>query len=217
MAIKFVEYWDLRANVEKKYSKFLVNKWIPGMNKLGITILAVWHMIVGTGPDYISEGIVDDLHQLQKAFGDPQHGKLNEQLLQWVDSYKSRVTVPTGLVPTLIGEPKHESAKFNQRWDVVPDQREAFAAFLTKEFVPALTEMGLIIGGHWRTLVGPRPQQILEGRAASVAEANRITENPSFVKLKQELRNYVTHYESRVLQLQVVRIIGRMGVSYDYL
>lgn len=217
MAIKFVEYWDLRKNVEKKYSKFLVDEWIPGMNKLGITILAIWHMVVGSGPEYISEGVVDDLAQFQKALGDPQHGKLNSKLLHWVSAYKSRVMVPTGLLPTLIGEPKHESAKFNQRWDVLPDQSKAFAEFLTKKFVPALSEMGLIIGGHWKTLVGPMPQQILEGRAASVAEANRITENPSFVALKQELRNYVTHYESRVLKLQVVRIIGRMGVSYEYL
>lgn len=217
MSVKLIEYWDLQPNAEKKYVKYLMNEWIPGMNELGVTILAVWNMLVGTGPQFISEGVADDLGQVEKALRDEHHSKLNEGLLNWVESYKSRVIVPTGLIPCLIGEPKHQAFKFNQRWDVLTDQKDEFNAFLTKEFVPGLENMGIVIGGHWKTLIGPRPHKILEGRAGSLGEICSVLENPTFSKLKKKLMNYVTQYESRILKLQVLRMIGRTGASYDYL
>jgi hypothetical protein len=217
MSVKLIEYWNLQPQVEEKYAKFLIKEWIPGMNKLGLTVLAVWNVLVGAGPQFIAECIADDLEQVERALRDERHSNLNEGLFQWVEAYKSRVTVPTGLIEPLIGEPKHEAVKFNQRWDVLTGEKEAFGAFLTAEFVPTLEKMGLIIGGHWKTLVGPTPHQILEGRAGSLEEVCKVLENPTFVKLKKKLRNYVTHYESRILRLQVLRIIGRTGASYDYL
>ncbi len=217
MPVKFIEYWDLQPHVEEQYAKYIVKDWIPGMNQLGITILAIWNVLIGQGPQFISEGIADDLQQVEKALRDERHSNLNEGLFHWVEAYKSRVMVPTGLVPTLIGEPKHEAVKFNQRWDVMPGQKEAFNAFFTSEFVPGLSEMGLIVGGHWKTLVGPRPHQILEGRADSLSGVTAVLNNPAFLKLKKRLQNYVTHYQNRILRLQVLRSIGRTGASYDYL
>lgn len=217
MPVKFIEYWDVHPHMEDKFSKFLTREWIPGMNKLGINILAVWTVLIGAGSNFISEGIADDLQQIERALRDTRHSELNEGLFQWVEGYKSRVTVPTGLVPTLIGEPKHQSVKLNQRWDVLPGQKEAFGAFLTAEFVPLLSEMGLVIGGHWKTLVGPRPHQILEGRADTIEDVSKVLNNPTFPKLKKKLLNYVTRYQSRILKMQVLRTIGRTGASYDYL
>lgn len=201
MPVKFIEYWNLQPHVEEEYIEYLMNEWIPGMNKLGVTILAGWNMLVGTGPHFIAESVADDLQQIEKALRDELHSQLNEGLLQFVESYKSRVTVPTGLIPCLIGEPKHEAIKFNQRWDVLAGQKDNFSAFLTKEFIPALRDMGIVIGGHWKTLVGPRPHQIFEGRAGSIEAVCIILDSPTFTKLKKSLLNYVTHYESRILKL----------------
>lgn len=216
MPVKFNEYWNLRPHVEEEFAHYLTREWIPGMNGLGITILAVWNVLVGTGPTFISEGIADELHQLKEVFQDERHARLNEGLLRYADQYFSRVLTSTGLVPTLIGEPKHRAAKLNQLWDPLPDQEEAFAAFLTEEFVPALKDMGLIIGGLWKTLVGPEPHQILEGRASSVEAATAVLQDPTFVELKGTLMNYVNHYQSRILNLKVVRNIGLKAVTYEY-
>lgn len=217
MAVKFNEYWNLRPRMEEPFSQVLTRQWIPGMNELGITILAVWNVLVGPGPTFISEGMADDTKQVEEALRDQRHSQLNEGLLQYVEGYFSRVLVPTGLMPTLIGEPHHKAAKLNQLWDPIAEHREDFSAFLTGEFVPALEEMGLVIGGLWKTLVGPPPREILEGRAASVEAATEVLHDPTFRKLKAKLMNYVAHYESRMLNLKVVRVIGRTAVTYEYL
>jgi hypothetical protein len=125
--------------------------------------------------------------------------------------------VPTGLVPTLIGEPKEKGVKLNQLWDTRYVQKESFSPFLTEEFVPALEEMGLVIGGHWKTLIGPAPNEKLEGRANSLEEVSAVLNNPTFLKLRAKLQDYVVHYESQILKLKVVRITGRAAVTYEYL
>ncbi len=217
MSVKFIEYWDLQPLVEEKFAKYLTREWIPGMNGLGITILAVWKVLVGTCPRFVSEGVSDDISQLKDALGDERHSQLNEGLFQWAEHYSSRVMAPTGLVPTLIGEPKDKAIKLIQYWDTRYVQKERFTPFLTEEFVPALEEMGLVIGGHWKTLIGPAPNEKLEGRANSLEEVSAVLNNPNFLKLRAKLQDYVVHYESRILKLKVVRITGRAAVTYEYL
>jgi hypothetical protein len=217
MSIKFAEYWNLRSLLEEEFAQYLTREWIPGMNELGITILAVWNVVVGTCPTFISEGIADSIEQIEQALQDERHRGLNEGLLHFVDDYHSRVMTPVGLLPTLIGEPHHEAAKLNQLWDLVPEQEKALAAFLTEEFVPALEEMGLVTGGFWKTLIGPHPHQKLEGRADSLEQITSVLNDPEFLRLRGKLQNYVTNYESRVLKLKVVRVMGRTAVAYEYL
>ena len=217
MSVKFIEYWNLLPNREKEFAKYLTREWIPCKNELGVSVLAVWTILVGHGPQFVCEGIAEDLHQIQETLRDESHTRANERLFRYVDQYFSRVTVSTGLVPTLIGEPHHEAVKLNQLWDPRPGMEEDFRAFLVGEFVPALRDLGLVIGGHWRTLVGPRPHQILEGRAGTLDEASAVIKSPTFSKLKGKLLEYVNHYESRILALKVVRTMGRMAISYEYL
>ncbi|MCZ6660973.1 MAG: hypothetical protein O6916_06010, partial [bacterium] len=57
----------------------------------------------------------------------------------------------------------------------------------------------------------------LEGRANSLEEVSAVLNNPTFLKLRAKLQDYVVHYESQILKLKVVRIIGRAAVTYEYL
>lgn len=217
MSVKFIEYWNLLPQKEKEYATYLTEEWIPGMNELGITILAVWNILVGTGPQFVCEGIAEDLQQIQEALRDERHAQLNEGLFDYVDQYFSRVLTPTGLLPTLIGEPHHRAVKLNQFWDPRPGMEAGLRAFLAEEFAPALEEMGLVVGGHWRTLVGPPPRQKLEGRAGSLEEVSAVLHNTTFYELKGRLMDQVNHYDSQILNLKVVRVIGRAAVTYEYL
>ena len=67
MPVKFNQYWTVDYDKTREYEKFIIGKYIPGINKLGIHVLAGWAVLIGGYSDHILEGISNDLELLEKA------------------------------------------------------------------------------------------------------------------------------------------------------
>ncbi|MEJ2220846.1 MAG: hypothetical protein P8X80_08525 [Desulfobacterales bacterium] len=96
MTVKFNQYWSVSFDKTQDYEKFIIRKFIPGMNKLGIHIVAGWAVLVGAYPSIFLEGISNDLELLERALRDKKYKELNDDLQNYVRNYKTRVLVSTG-------------------------------------------------------------------------------------------------------------------------
>ena len=96
MPVKFNQYWSVDFASTRDYEKFIIRKFIPGINKLGIHTVAGWTVLIGAYSEIILEGVTNDLELLEKALRDPKYRELNDDLQNFVKKYKTKVLVSTG-------------------------------------------------------------------------------------------------------------------------
>lgn len=215
MAVKFLEYWDIDPEKKREYKNFILKEHIPTLNNLGITIVAAWNVLIGAFPQIISEGVAEDLNQVQMALTSETYKNLNNRLLTFVTNYKSKVQVPTGRLEHLPREIEKGTVKFNQYWDIIPGKEKEYEAFIHDTCVPKMNELGIKIAGEWSVLIGESPHVILEGRAKSLDILMKALQSDDYRQLKAKLMDMVNHCNSRVLVFHALRSIGYKSVSYE--
>ena len=96
MPVKFNQYWTVIPDRIKDYEKYIIKDYIPGLNRLGIQIVAGWSVIIGAYSEIMLEGVSNDLDLLEQALKQSKYKKLNENLLSYVKGYKTKILMPTG-------------------------------------------------------------------------------------------------------------------------
>jgi len=96
MTVKFNQYWRIDPEKVPEYEKYLLTKFIPGVNHLGIHVVAGWVVLVGGYSEILCEGITTDLHLLEQALTHPKYKELNSELLNCTKNYKTKVLVSSG-------------------------------------------------------------------------------------------------------------------------
>jgi hypothetical protein len=85
-------------------------------------------------------------------------------------------------------------------WDIIPGQESAYFDFITQEFEPGLTELGLQTTDVWYTAYGNWPQ-IVTGTVSSDLEAiQQALTSKQWRELKKQLLQYVTGYQQKVIK-----------------
>ena len=67
MPVKFNQYWTIVSEKRETYGKYIIKEFIPGMNALGIHIVAGWIVLVGGYSEIFIEGMSSDLETIEKA------------------------------------------------------------------------------------------------------------------------------------------------------
>ena len=76
MPVKFNQYWTIIPDRTKGYEKFILKDFIPGLNHMGIQIVAGWSVIIGAYAEIIFEGVSNDLDLLENALKQQKYKKL---------------------------------------------------------------------------------------------------------------------------------------------
>ena len=61
MTVKFDHYWTVNPRKRDEYEKFVIKKFIPGVNRLNMHAVAAWSVMVGAYSDFILETVSKDL------------------------------------------------------------------------------------------------------------------------------------------------------------
>ena len=91
MPVKFNQYWTVDFDKTQAYEKFIIRDYIPGVNKLGIHIVAGWSVLIGGYSENVLEGISNDLELLEKALRDKKYKELNDELQNYIKKYNSAI------------------------------------------------------------------------------------------------------------------------------
>lgn len=216
MTVKFNQYWRIDPEKTQEYERYVLTKYIPGVNQLGIHIVAGWMVLVGGYSEILCEGITTDLHLLETALTHSKYTGLNDELLNCIKSYKTKVLVSSGRKEAYSRDIKASTIKFTQAWDVVSRKREGYEKYATEFFYPCLEELGIKVAGEWEVMIGDGPRVICEGRAD---EAHKLLENlqsAKFQKAIKGMKQFVENYESRILTFHIQKVAGYKSQSYQF-
>jgi hypothetical protein len=216
MAVKFNECWNIVPASMNEYIDFMKRSRIPTMNQLGINVAAIWWVLVGASPQIVSEGIAENLDQMEGALKSGDYSKTTNQLLHFVTDYRSKVLVPTGRFKHLPRVTEKGTVKFSQYWDVIPGKEDDYDHFIKNEFYPAMEDIEIQIGGEWKILIGESPNMFFEGRSEHAEQLLAALNSQKFRTSKYELMKLVTNYSSRVLVFHAFKAKGGSASDYEF-
>lgn len=217
MPVKFNQYWTVIFDKTREYEKFIIRKYIPGMNKLGIHIVAGWSVLIGGYSENILEGISNDLELLENALRNKNYRELNDELQNYVKKYKTKVFVSRGKIDQYSKDIKANTVKFSQTWDVISKTKDQYEAYVTETFYPCMEELGIQVAREWEVLIGDGPRMLCEGRAQDIDSTTLISnlQSKKFQKAKKGLKQFVENYESRILTFHIQKVLGYKSASYE--
>ena len=215
MTVKLNHYWTIINARKDDYNKFVLNKFIPGVNQLGLHTVAGWCVLVGAYSDIVLECVTGDLDLLEKALQDSRYKDLKAELLNYVKSYKTKVLVETGRFNSYSTDIAADTVKFTQMWNLIGEKKEDYGRFTRKEYYPLLESLGVAIAGEWEVLIGDSPTIICEGRVDNVDTIIRNLQSNKFREAKTELKSFIEDYQSRILTFHIQKVKGYKSASYN--
>lgn len=91
MAIKLLMTWDIRVGIESEYSEFVVNEFIPRMNRLGLGDIEFWYTRYGESKQIQASGITPSLTQMNNVLHSGEWQNLQDRLDEYVANYSQKL------------------------------------------------------------------------------------------------------------------------------
>jgi len=217
MPVKFNQYWTIISEKREEYGNFIIKEFIPGINSLGIHVVAGWSVLVGSYSEMIVESMSNDLELIEKALKDPKFKDLRENLLNYVKSYKTKVLIPAGRKDSYTSDIKEDTIKFNQMWDIISKTKDDYHKYVINEYYPLLEESNIAVAGEWEVLLGDGPHIICEGRVRDTEKLIRTIQSKKFRTARRKLKGYVENFECRILSFHIQKLRGYKSSSYHML
>lgn len=214
MPVKFNQYWRIISARRGEYGKFIIKEFIPGMNSLGIHVVAGWSVLIGSYSEMIVESMSNDLELVEKGLKNPKFKDLQDNLLNYVKDYKTKVLIPTGRKGSYTPDIKKDTIKFNQTWDIISKTKDEYEDYVINEYYPLLEESDISVAGEWMVLIGDGPHIICEGRVHDTEKLIKTLSSKKFRTARRKLKGLVEHFESRILSFHVQKIKGYKSSSY---
>jgi len=215
MPVKLNHYWSIIPGKEKEYVKFVINKFIPGVNSLGLHTVAVWSVLIGAYSEIILENASSDLEIIERALKNKQYKLLKQDLFKFVRNYQTKVLVNTGKIDSYTMDVRKDTIKFNQTWNVMSHKKDEYDRFVINEYFPVLNELGISVAGEWEVLIGDGPGIICEGKVSDISNLMSNLQSEKFQNAKLKLRGLIENYQSRILTFYIQKIKGYKSASYQ--
>ncbi len=95
MEAKLLMRWNIRQESEGEYFEFLVNDFIPGMNKLGLHNIEVWYTAYGDCEHKMASGMMETAVSMQSLIVADEWIYLTDALIELVDDYDEKIIPAT--------------------------------------------------------------------------------------------------------------------------
>ena len=134
MTVKLNHYWTIASMHKREYEKFVINEFVPGVNRLGMHTVAGWSVMIGAYSEIIVETVANDLDLLETALRDPGFQQLKASLLNYIRKYKTKVLINTSKKDAYSTDILDDSVKFTQTWDILGDKKAEFDQFTVETY-----------------------------------------------------------------------------------
>jgi len=91
MNVNVIMSWDIIPGREQEYFEFVVRRFMPGVQKLGMALSDAWVTIYGDHPQILVGAIVPGQDKAWKIITSEAWQKLNDQLLDFVQNYEIKL------------------------------------------------------------------------------------------------------------------------------
>lgn len=91
MPVKILMTWNILPNREAEYSEFVVNEFIPRLNRLGLADLEFWYTRFGKQPQIQASGVAPSMEQMHNIMGSEEWDSLQDMLDGFVTEYEHKL------------------------------------------------------------------------------------------------------------------------------
>ncbi len=91
MNVKVIMSWDIIPGREQEYFEFVVRRFMPGVQKLGMTLSDAWVTIYGDHPQILVGAVVPGRDKAEKIISSEEWQRLNNRLLDFVQNYQLKM------------------------------------------------------------------------------------------------------------------------------
>ena len=214
MPVKFNQYWRIINERREEYGKFIIKDFIPGINSLGIHVVAGWSVLIGGYSEMFVESMSSDLDLIERGLMDQKFTQLHDSLLNYVTNYKTKILVPTGRKGSYSPDFKTDTIKFNQTWDIIGKTKDEYEDYVINEYYPLMEESDIAVAGEWLVLIGDGPHIICEGRVHDIEKLIQTLSSKKFRTARRKLKGLVDNFESRLFSFHVQKVKGYKSSSY---
>ncbi|MCB0183224.1 MAG: hypothetical protein KDE31_03120, partial [Caldilineaceae bacterium] len=88
--LKVLISYDMQNGKEQECQDYFVNKFAPGLAKMGFRISDVWYTMWGDAPQILSGGVVDSTKHAQQIFQSGPWEKLVDGIEPLTENFKIR-------------------------------------------------------------------------------------------------------------------------------
>ncbi len=199
MAVKFLQYWNVRHERVDEFGRFFTGEFTPEINRSGLMVLTgAWHVASGEGPYFIAEGVSESLGQAEDLIMGAAFQGLRRTLLSLVTDYATKLLIPTDPAGNVPGEVE-QGFKFTQHFNVNSADYYEYLDFFQNDYLRAMAGFGVELVGVWSVAVGATPYVINETRAYDLGIIGRMLESPSYWEMTLKLLRMISGYGCKAL------------------
>lgn len=96
MNVKVIMSWDIIEGREQEYFEFVVRRFMPGVQKLGMALSDAWVTIYGDHPQILVGAVVPGANRAQEIIASEEWQRLNNHLMDFVRNYELKVAPLAG-------------------------------------------------------------------------------------------------------------------------
>ena len=91
MAVKLVMTWDIAPDHEQDYFEFVINEFVPGVQRMGLQPTEAWATVFGNYPQIQVSILGEDLPDVQRALNSDSWTQLQDKLFALVQNFSYKV------------------------------------------------------------------------------------------------------------------------------
>jgi len=91
MAVKLLMTWDIAPDHEQDYFEFVINEFVPGIQRMGLQPAEAWATVFGDYPQIQVGILAEDLPDVQRALNSDGWTQLQDKLFALVHNFSYKV------------------------------------------------------------------------------------------------------------------------------
>ncbi|MEL7626808.1 MAG: hypothetical protein AAGU15_08120 [Anaerolineaceae bacterium] len=94
--MKLILTWDIKPGHEQDYFAYVLQEYLPQLNKFGFEVTDAWVTAYGNHPQVLLGALMESRLKAQTILGSDDWARLNEQLLDYVDNLEVKLAPQRG-------------------------------------------------------------------------------------------------------------------------
>jgi hypothetical protein len=91
MTVKLLLTWDITPDHEQDYFEFVINEFVPAIQRLGLKPAEAWATVFGDYPQIQVSILAEDLPEVQRALKSDSWFQIQEKLLALVQNFSYKI------------------------------------------------------------------------------------------------------------------------------
>lgn len=91
MTVKLIMTWDILPGREQEYFEFVVQEFIPAMQRMGLQPSEAWFTVYGEGPQITTVALAPSLNMVRSVIHSSAWKDLENRLLEFVTNYRYKI------------------------------------------------------------------------------------------------------------------------------